>query len=109
MRAALGARDRVHLVEDQGLDAAQRLARLRGEHQVQRLGRRDQDVGRLLQELAPFLLRGVAGANRNPQVRLEACERAAQVALDVVVQRLQRGDVEHAQALPRLLVSRSIA
>ena len=46
--AALRAGDRVHLVEDQRLDAAQRLARLRGQHQVERLGRRDQDVGRLL-------------------------------------------------------------
>ena len=95
----LRACDRVHLVEDQRLDAAQRLARLRGEHQVERLGRRDQDVRRLLQQLAAFLLRRVAGADANPQLRLEACERAAQVALDVVVQRLQRRDVEQAQPL----------
>ena len=99
VRAALRAGDGVHLVEDQRLDAAQRLARLRGQHQVERLRRRDQDVGRLLQQLAAFLLRRVAGPDRNPQARLEACERAAEVALDVVVQRLQRRDVEHPQPL----------
>ena len=79
--------------------AAQRVARLRGEHQVERLGRRDQDVGRLLEQLAPLLLRRVAGAHRDAQLRLEPGERAAQVALDVVVERLQRRDVEHAQPL----------
>ena len=45
MRAALRAGDRVHLVEDHGLDPAERLARLRGEEQEQGLGRRDEDVG----------------------------------------------------------------
>ena len=46
VRAALGAGDRVHLVDDHRLDAAQRLAGLRGEDQEQRLGRGDEDVGR---------------------------------------------------------------
>ena len=46
--AALGAGDGVDLVDDHGLDPAQRLARLRGQHQEERLGRRDQDVRRLL-------------------------------------------------------------
>ena len=110
VRAALGAGDGVHLVEDQRLDAAQRLARRRGEHQVERLGRRDQDVGRLLDELAALLRRRVAGADADAQARLEPGERAAQVALDVVVERLERRDVEHAQALrPGVAFSRSIA
>ena len=47
MRAALGAGDRVHLVDDDRLHAAQRLARLRREQQEQRLGGGDQYVGRL--------------------------------------------------------------
>ena len=46
VRAALGAGDGVHLVDDHRLDAAQRLAGRRGEQQEQRLGRGDQDVGR---------------------------------------------------------------
>ena len=63
--AALGAGDRVHLVDDHRLDAAQRLARLRGEEQEQRLGRRDEDVGRRAGERAALVGRGVAGADRH--------------------------------------------
>ena len=77
---------------------AQRLARGRGEHQVERLGRRDQDVGRLLDQRAALLGRRVAGADADAEARAEPGERAAQVALDVVVERLQRRDVEDAQA-----------
>ncbi len=54
---------RVHLVEDERLDATECLARGRGEHQVERLGRRDQDVGRLLDERAALLGRRVAGSD----------------------------------------------
>ena len=101
VRAALRPGDRVHLVEDQRLDPAERLARRRGEHEVERLGRRDQDVGRLLDELAALLRRRVAGADADAEARLEPGERPAEVALDVVVERLQRRDVEHAQPLAR--------
>ena len=99
--AALRACNRVHLVDDQRLDRAQHVARLRGQHQVERLRRRDQDVGRLLEDLAPFLLRRVARAHRDAHLRLQPGERAAQVPLDVVVERLQRRDVEHPQPLAR--------
>src|SRR3712207_8036830 len=37
---------RMHLVEDHRLHAAERFARLRGEHEKERLGGRDEDVGR---------------------------------------------------------------
>src|SRR5205823_13164831 len=47
MRAALRAGDGVHLVEQQRVDRTKKLVRLRGQHQEQRLGRRDQDVRRL--------------------------------------------------------------
>ncbi len=94
MRAALGTGDRVDLVEDQRLDAAQALAGRRGEHQVERLGRRDQDVRRRLHELAAVLRRRVPGADADPEARAQTRERAAKVALDVVVERLQRRDVE---------------
>ena len=97
VRAALRPRDGVHLVHDHRLERAQRLARLRGQHQVERLRRRDQDVGRLLDELAPLLLGRVAGADADAELGLEAGERAAQVPLDVVVERLQRRDVEQAE------------
>ena len=58
--APLGAGHRVHLVDDHGLDAPQGLAGLGGQHQEQRLGGGDQDVGR----------RGSrAGAGRPPACR----------------------------------------
>ena len=44
-------------------------------------------------------LRRIAGADGDVQPRAEPCERAAEVALDVVVERLQRRDVEQAEAL----------
>ena len=101
VRAALRPRQRVDLVEDQRLDPAEALARGRGEHQVERLGRRDQDVRRFLHERAALLHRGVAGADADTERRLEPGERPAEVALDVVVERLQRRDVEHAQPRAR--------
>ena len=61
--AALGAGDGVHLVEDDGLDAGERLARRRGEHEEERLGRRDEDVGGRAGEGAALVGRGVAGAH----------------------------------------------
>ena len=80
---------------------AQHLPRLRGEQQEERLGRRDQDVRRLC-----------AASPRAPSAACRPCgratrscdcepgERAAQVALDVVVERLERRDVEQ-RAGPR--------
>ncbi len=98
VRPALRPGDGVHLVEDQRLDADERLTRLGRQHQIERLGGRDQDVGRLLQQLAPFALRRVARAHGHAHLRADPGEWAAEVALDVVVQRLERRDVEHAQS-----------
>src|SRR5439155_21629727 len=102
MSAALRACKGVNLIEDQRLDTAEDLPRLRGQHQEERLRRRDQDVRRVAKLPLPLLLRRVAGANGNGQLRLQAGERPAQVALDVVVERLQRRDVEQPQSLPGL-------
>ena len=52
MRAAFGARDRVHLVDDDGLHRHQRFAGRRGEHQEKRFRGGDEDVGRLGDQLA---------------------------------------------------------
>ena len=104
MDAALRARDGVDLVDDHGLDPAQRLTGLRGQHQEERLRRRDQNVGRLLQQLAPFPLGRVPRADADAEVGLDPRERSAQVPLDVVVERLQRRDVEQAQAGSRFRV-----
>ena len=90
MGASLRACDGVHLVEDQRLDGLQGLARLRGEEQEQRLRRRDQDVGSLAAHGRPLFGRSVAGADSDPERAAKAGERPAQVALDVVLERLQR-------------------
>ncbi|VXC15284.1 conserved hypothetical protein [Curtobacterium sp. 8I-2] len=109
--AALARGDRVDLVHDDGVDVHQGLACLRGEHQVERLGRGDEDVRRLAQELLPVGRRGVTAAHTHRDVRWfgtetacglgDADERAPQVALDVDAQGLERRDVEHPRALLR--------
>ena len=104
MRAALRPRHGVHLVEDHRLDAAERLPRLRGQKQEQRLGRGDQDVGRRPQHPAALFGGRVARPHRDLELRLEPGERAAEVALDVVVERLERGHVEQPETLAGRLV-----
>ena len=109
VRTALGRGHRVDLVDDHRLDADERVARRRREHQVQRLGRRDQQVGRAPDELLAVARRRVAGAHADlgrdeglaePFGRqLDALQRGAQVLLDVERQGSQRGDVEHARAM----------
>ena len=104
--ATLGAGDGVDLIDDDVLDAAQDIAGLAGEQQVQALGGRDEDVGRATGDLAPVLARGVAGAASDRDVgrffaetlggQADAGERRPKVALDVVRQGLERGDVQDA-------------
>ena len=84
VRAALGLRDGVDLVEDHRLGALEDRPRLAREHQVQRLGRGDQHVGRVLDHVAPLLLRRVAGADRDVELGADPAQRRAQVLLDVV-------------------------
>ena len=109
--AALGAGDRVDLVDDDVLDAAEDLADLAGQHQVQRFGGRDEDVRRVAGDLAAVLGRGVAGAAGDADGRhrlaeslrrvADAGQRRPQVPLDVVGQRLERRDVEDADGAGR--------
>ena len=101
VRPTLRPRDRVHLVQDHRLDAAQSLARLRGEEQEEGLGRGDQDVRRRLQHPPPLVGGRVPGADADRELGAEPCERAPQVPLDVVVEGLQRGDVEEPEPLAR--------
>jgi hypothetical protein len=99
VRAALGVGDRVHLVDDPRLDAAQRLAGGAGEQEEQRLRRGDEDVGGPPGEGPPLLGRGVTGAGAHLDLRARQAqpgrglpdtgERGAQVALDVDGQGLQ--------------------
>ena len=104
MRSALGPGDGVDLVEDDGLDPMQRLARLRGQQEVERLRSRDEDVGRALEHPPALVGRRVARAHADGELGAQPRERAPQVPLDVVVERLERGDVEKAQTVAGRLV-----
>ena len=111
--AALGARDRVHLVEDHGLDAGEGLAGSRRQHEEQRLGGGDEDVAGRAGEGPALVGGGVAGADRHRDVGLgqakpgcgvaDADQGRAEVALDVDGQGLHGRDVEHPAALEPLL------
>jgi hypothetical protein len=102
MRTTFRACNGMYFVEDQRADALQVLARARGEEQIQRLRRRDQNVGRIAKHRRALFLRRVTGANTDPQFGLQPGQRAAQVALDVVVQGLERGHIDQPQTLARL-------
>jgi hypothetical protein len=104
VRAALRSGDRVYLVHDHRLDPPQGLACLRREQQEQRLRGRDEDVWRRPEHSPPLLRRGVSGAHGHLEPRLETRERATQVSFDVVVERLERRDVEQAETAPRRFV-----
>ena len=65
VRAALGRDQRVDLIDDHRLDRAQPLPRVRGEQQVQRLRRGDQDVGRIAGEPRALRRRRVAAPHRD--------------------------------------------
>ena len=99
--AALRAGNRMHFVDDDDPNVRKRLAGARGEHEKQRLRRRDQDVRGPLQHRGSLLRRRVPRADGDRELGADAGERSAQVSLDVVVQRLQRADVEHLRALAR--------
>ena len=71
---------------------------LRGQQEEERLGGRDQDVRRVAQHRRALLLRGVARAHADAQLRAQPGKRPAQVPLDVVVERLQRRDIEEAES-----------
>ena len=99
VRAPLGRGHRVDLVDDARLRAGEQLLRAPGQHQVQRLGGRDQDVRRLAEHRLALALRGVAGAHRDLEVGADAAQRHAQVAVDVVGERLERRDVDEADVV----------
>ena len=109
MGTALGAGHGVDLVDDDVFDRLQDLPRARRQHEVQRLGRGDEDVGRVADDVPTVAGGRVTRARGRPQrrqrragpLRLEgdARKRRPQVAVDVVGQRLQRRHVEHAAPL----------
>jgi hypothetical protein len=104
VRAALARQDGVDLVDDHGVHVDERLARVGREDEEERLGRRDEDVGRVL-GLPHALLglrvtradRDVERARRDAEASraaLDAGERGAEVALHVHREGLERREVE---------------
>ena len=117
VRPALVAGQGVHLVHDDRLNRAQRLSGRRGEHEVQRLGRRDENVGRIAGDLAALVSGGVAGAHgradfggfRATARALDGRQlgdgrkRPLQVAVHIGAESLQGRYVQHAHAANPLL------
>src|SRR4051812_45099197 len=104
MGTALAAGDCVDLVDDDRVDAPQRLTGLAGQQEEQRLRRRDEDVRWPSGERAPLVGRGVTRPHADSHLAdglaeagrgvSDAREWRAKVALDVDGQRLQGGNVE---------------
>ena len=90
------------LVDDHGSDAGEGLAHLRGEHEIGRLWRGDQQVWRVLCQLAPLFLAGVAGAQGVP---LALARAAAPMMLGLTWQ----PDVGYRYGLALLLVMCTVA
>ena len=109
--ATLVACERMDLVDDQRAHGRELFAAAsRGEKQVERLWRRDEDVRRRAQHRCAFATRRVARAHLNRDFRQRGIERAhrrersLQVLLHVVRQRLQRRHVEDLRRLRQFLV-----
>ena len=105
VRAAARLQHGVDLVDDHDARGLQHLARaLGGQQQVQRLGRRHEDVRRRAQHRRALVLRRVAAAHRRGDLdrgvahrlgeRVDFAARLGQVLVDVRRQRLQRRDVD---------------
>ena len=93
----------MNFIDDHRLDGRKHLAPATSREQdIERLGRGDQQVGRLAEHRGPFALRRVAGANRYPDVRQlgiqrgQFGERPLQIFLHVVAESPQRRDVDDA-------------
>ena len=113
VRAALVVGHGVDFVDDDGFDIAQnRAALFRGQQNVERLGRRDQNVRRPLQHGPALMHQRVAGADRGANLRHQQAalarhlqnlaQRPFEIFLDVVAQRLQRRDIQHFGAVVQI-------
>ena len=106
MRPALVAGKRVDFIHDHAAHRSQhRAARLRGEQQVERFGRGDQDVRRVALHRRALRRRSIAGAYLGAYRHIrqavlqqgvaDAVQRQFEILVDVVRQGLERRDVEH--------------
>ena len=105
MGATFRSRDGVDLVDDHGLDAAERLPGCGGQHQIQRLGSGDEHIRRVAAQPVAVARRGVTGPHAHSDVGHAVAEprrllpdprqRDAQVPLYIHPESLQRGNVDH--------------
>ena len=104
MGAAFRPDDGVDLVDDDGIDGSQHLARVRGEDQEERFRRRDQNVRGLAAHALTFGRRRVARTDGDPRhakrvapflrERADRCQGFLKVLLDILGECLHRRDVE---------------
>ena len=109
MGAALGGNQGMDLVDDDGVDGAERVGGLGSEQQVERLGSGDEDFGGLAAEAGALALGGVAGADADERLVErdaaaaghvgDAGEGRAQVALHVDGEGLEGRNIDDAAAL----------
>jgi hypothetical protein len=108
MSAAFCPDQRMDLVNDHRIDRAQDLAGLRSQHQIQRLGRRDQDLRRMAPQPRPIFRRritrpdGDRGLMVNSTIaiggRPHPGQRRTEISLDIDPQGFQRRNVQHPHA-----------
>ena len=109
VRPTLGVDHRVQLVDDDGPRGRQHAPPApRRQQQVERFGRRDEDMRRPSAHARALALRRVARAHGHPHAlrALDALDGTAQVFADVIAQRLERGDVYDAQRVLGGLLAR---
>ena len=106
MCAALAGHEGMDLVDDDGVETGQTLARIRCQQQKQRFWRCDQDVGGLAAEPGAIARRRITRADRDVGHgdrdvscacdASDAFERRSKIALDVDGERLERRHIEDA-------------
>src|SRR5687767_3298598 len=115
MRPTLAPRNRVDLIDDDGARRVKHPSSANArQHDVERFRSGDEDVRRLSQHLRARGSGGVSRSNRHPDLgerfslQLEASsqlgERNLEIPLNVVVERLERRDVEKMNAVPERLL-----
>jgi hypothetical protein len=110
MMAALGRGERMQLIDDHAFQIGEELRRIGvAQQQRQRLGRRQQEIGRPLALAHAPALRRVAGAALGPHRQAHLGDRRLEIAADVGRQRLQRRDVERVQLALALGVREIVA
>ena len=108
MRAALGGDKRMNLINDDGVNSAENLSRLRSEHQVERLRCGDENLSGMATEFCALTRWSVSGANGNGWLAKrnagaargfrDSGEWCPKIALDIDGEGFERRNVEDARA-----------